>query len=301
MAIGNPFGLSHSVSVGIISAKGRRDIAPSGRQGLFDFLQTDASINPGNSGGPLVNMRGEVIGINTAINAAGSGIGFAIPINMVKDMLPQLRNKGEYQRSWIGIKIQPIDDGLAESYGLSKAEGALVSEVVANSPADDAGLREGDVVLKFNGDTVHDNHHLPILAGMAGIGKKVPLKVWRDGKEATVHVTLRAFPKETDTLVAASSQDNTSLGLVISDITPKLQQQYGLNRPRGVLVKSVDTGGAAARQGLRSGDVILSLNGRAVSSAGEFASRVKGIKSKGIMRLHVDRGGGRLFVAMRKP
>ena len=182
MAVGNPFGLSHSVSTGIISAKERRDVLPSGRQGTYNFLQTDASINPGNSGGPLINMRGEVIGINSAINASGSGIGFAIPINMVKEMLPDLSTKGRYARSWIGIKIQALDPELAQSFGLKRTTGALVAEVVPNSPASEAKIREGDVVLQFEGKDLRSASDLPLFASMAGVGKTVSVTIWREGR-----------------------------------------------------------------------------------------------------------------------
>jgi serine protease Do len=302
MAVGNPFGLSHSVSVGIISAKERRDIAPSGRAGTYDFIQTDASINPGNSGGPLVNLKGEVIGINTAINAQGSGIGFAIPINMVKSMLPELKEKGRYARSWIGIKIQPLTGDLAQSYGLAKSLGALVSEVVANSPAEQAGLREGDVILTFDGKVVRDNSDLPLFASMAGVGKKVEVKIWREGKESTRTVTLQEFPDEEVQLASKDSGEPAGeLGITIADITPDLQREFRLDTPRGAVIKDVEPGSLGARSGLRPGDVVLSLNGNDVTTAREFASGVKAIKSGGLLRLKVLRQNGKFFLAIRKP
>ncbi|MFC1611007.1 Do family serine endopeptidase [Myxococcota bacterium] len=301
MAVGNPFGLTHSVSVGIISAKERRDIMPSGRRGLYDFLQTDASINPGNSGGPLINMKGEVIGINSAINAAGSGIGFAIPINMVKDMLPDLKAKGKFTRSWIGIRIQPLTVDLAESYGLKKAEGALVSEVVANSPAERAGLKGEDVVVEFDGKPVRTSSDLPLYASMAGVNNKVKLKVWRKGNVRTVYVTLSEFPDEEVSLATGRPTEAGELGMTVADITPALERHFDLAVSRGVVVKEVEPGSISGRARLRPGDVVLTLNGKRTVTARDFAERVRKLKRGAVMRLQVMRGSGRLFVAVRKP
>jgi serine protease Do len=302
MAIGNPFGLAHSVSAGIISAKERRDIAPSGRRGLYDFLQTDASINPGNSGGPLINTRGEVIGINSAINAAGSGIGFAIPINMIKEMLPDLKDKGRFTRSWLGIRIQPLDVQLAESFGLKAAEGALVSEIVPSSPAEKAGIKAEDVVLEFDGKKIRASSDLPLYASMAGVGKRVRLKVWRDGKEREVYVTLTEFPDE-EVAIAGGGQpaEAGELGMTVADITPTLERELGLGVTQGVVIKEVEPGSESYKARLRVGDVILSLNGKRVSTAREFAAEVKSLKPNAVMRMQIVREGGRLFVAMRKP
>jgi serine protease Do len=302
MAVGNPFGLSHTVSVGIISAKERRDIAPSGRQGLYDFLQTDAAINPGNSGGPLVNMKGEVIGINSAINAAGSGIGFAIPINMVKEMLPDLKSKGRYSRSWIGIKIQPLTPELADSYGLKTPAGALVAEVVERGPADKGGLQAEDVVLEFDGKPVRNSSDLPLFASMAGVGKKVELKIWRKGSEKKLSVTLQEFPDE-EKMTAAGGEGTggTELGMIVADVTPNLARQFGLEVAEGVVVKDLDPNGAAARAGLRPGDVITTFNGKSIKSARDLANGVRALAVGSVVRLQVLRGNGKVFVAFRKP
>jgi len=305
MAVGNPFGLSHSVSVGIISAKERRDIAPSGRHGLYNFLQTDASINPGNSGGPLVNMHGEVIGINTAINAAGSGIGFAIPINMVKEILPQLKSKGKYTRSWIGIRIQPLTEDLAQTYGLKNTLGALVSEVVAKGPAEDAGVKEGDIILTFDGKTVKNSTDLPLYASMAGVGKKVPMKIWREGRQRTYHIKLSEFPDgpTASTPTKNADEKTAGIGITVSDITKKIQQELHLSSQRGVIIKEVQPNSVASISGLQPGDIILQLNNQSIKSARGFAHAVRKIAAGGIMRLQVKRsqGGGRLFLALRKP
>lgn len=301
MAIGNPFGLSHSVSVGIVSAKERRGINPSGRAGLYDFIQTDASINPGNSGGPLINMRGEVIGINTAINAAGSGIGFAIPINMVKGMLPELKEKGSFTRSWIGIRIQQLSDELAQSYGLDNAQGALVSEVVSGGPADKAGLKAEDVILEFDDKPVRTSSDLPLYASMAGVGKEVTLKFVRNGRQRRAKVRLAAFPNQQETLASSSGEAQEGLGIVVADINPELSRQFGLEDSQGVVLKDVDPNSVAAQKGLMPGDVILSLNSKRVKTAREFANAVRRIDSGGLLRLQISRKGAKIFLAMRKP
>jgi serine protease Do len=301
MAVGNPFGLTHTVSVGIISAKERRDIMPSGRRGYYDFLQTDAAINPGNSGGPLVNMAGEVIGINSAINAAGSGIGFAIPINMVKEMLPDLKEKGKFTRSWIGIRIQQMNPELAEGLGLSRPSGALVAEVVPGGPAEAAGLEEGDVILEFDGKPVRDNSDLPLYASMAGVGKRVNLKVWRDKKERAVRLTLAEYPDEEMKIASGGESGGGELGMTVTNINPELQQRLGIEISRGVVIKDLSRGSPAARAGLRVGDGVLSLNGKRATTARDFARAVRALKAGAVMRMQVARRGGRLFVAMRKP
>jgi serine protease Do len=301
MAVGNPFGLSHSVSVGIISAKERREVTPSGRTGLYDFLQTDASINPGNSGGPLVTMRGEVIGINTAINAQGAGIGFAIPINMVKGMLSDLKTKGSYTRSWIGIKIQPLTAELAQSYGLAQSVGALVSEVVPQSPAQDAGIREGDVLLQFDGKPLRHSSDLPLFASMAGVGKEVRVTLWRDRREQVVGVKLTEFPRDTPTPRSDAAREESRLGLTAADITEELRAEFELGGARGVVLREVEPAGPADRAGVKPGDVALSLNGAPVTTARAFAEAVRATPSGGLLRLQVRRGEGRLYVAIRKP
>lgn len=303
MAVGNPFGLSHSVSVGIISAKERRDIAPSGRHGLYNFLQTDASINPGNSGGPLVNMRGEVIGINSAINAAGAGIGFAIPINMVKEMLPDLKAKGRFARAWLGIKIQPLTPELAQSYKLKNTSGALVAEVVPGGPAAEAKIAEGDVIVAFNKRPLRGASDLPLFASMAGVGKRAQVTLMRDGREVEVSVLLTEFPENEGAIASAQAQSEAGeLGMVVADITPALRQHLGLDEGiRGALIKEVADTGLAARGGLRPGDVVVNVNGRAISSARNVVEVVKSVRSGTMIRLKVVRGNGGIFLALKKP
>jgi serine protease Do len=302
MAVGNPFGLSHSVSVGIISAKERRDVAPSGRHGLYNFLQTDASINPGNSGGPLVNMRGEVIGINSAINASGAGIGFAIPINMVKSMLHDLKTKGRFVRAWLGVTLQPLTPELAKSFGLKSTQGALVGEVVSRGPADQADIREGDVIVEFNRQPLRASSDLPLFVSMAGVGKRADVKLIRGGQERVVTVVLEAFPEGDQPMASAQRNDAKELGAVLGEITPPIRQQLGLDENlKGVIIQEIDETGLAARLGLRPLDILLSLNGKAVTSPRQAIDEVRRARSGSIIRLKVQRGRGRLFLAATKP
>ncbi len=195
VAIGNPFGLDHTVTAGIVSAKGRRNVRPSGRRGLYDFIQTDASINPGNSGGPLININGEVIGINSAVNAQGQGIGFAIPINMAKTILPQLKSTGIVDRSWLGISIGPVLPDAAKAYKLADTKGAMVAEVVPGGPAEKAGLSRGEVILKFDDKAIERSEDLPWVASTAGVGKRVNVIVAGPNGQRTVQVTLERMPQ----------------------------------------------------------------------------------------------------------
>ncbi|RYF06435.1 MAG: PDZ domain-containing protein, partial [Deltaproteobacteria bacterium] len=247
-----------------------------------------------------VNMRGEVIGINSAVNASG-GIGFAIPINMVKEMLPDLKAKGRYARSWLGIKIQPLTPELSETYGLKRTAGALVAEVVPDGPAAKAQLREGDVILTFDGHVLRQASDLPLYASMAGVGKKAPLKVWRDGKEVAMSVTLTEFPGDNPARASVSPSEASDLGIVASDLTPMLQQQLGLEDRRGVVIKELNEAGPAARAGLRPGDVLVNINGRDVPNMHALAEQMRRIKAGEMVRIKLIRGGAGLFVALKKP
>lgn len=196
VAIGNPFGLSQTVTLGIVSHKGRTDVTPQGRHGYFDFIQTDASINPGNSGGPLLNLRGEVIGINNAVNASGQGIGFAVPVNMAKKVLPQLARWGKVVRSWLGVSIEDVDLELANSVGLRESGGVVVTAVTPNSPAEQAGLRAGDVILRFEGRPVRGAGGLRWEVACTEAGSKVELQVLRNGEMVKIRATLQPAPGE---------------------------------------------------------------------------------------------------------
>ncbi|AKU90043.1 S1C family serine protease [Vulgatibacter incomptus] len=200
VAIGNPFGLTQTVTFGIVSQKGRTDVTPQGRHGYFDFIQTDASINPGNSGGPLINLQGEVVAINNAVNASGQGIGFAVPINMAKKVIPQLAATGKVTRAWIGLSIRDVPWDLAQSLGLHQPGGVVISKVTAGSPAAEAGLEDGDVILRFENRPIRSAPALRWEVACSKIGSKVPLQVLRKGKTIQLAVTLRELPDEARTL-----------------------------------------------------------------------------------------------------
>lgn len=305
VAIGNPFGLANTVSMGIISARGRRDIAPSGRQGLYNFLQTDASINPGNSGGPLINLRGEAIGINSAINAAGQGIGFAIPINLVKKLIPELKQNGRVSRSWLGVGIRPVTADLAEGFGLDRPRGALVAQVVPDGPADKAGIEPGDVITKFDGKIIEDASELPLLAGLAGVGRKVELEVYRDGKPRSFKLKLGEMPRAEGASrgrPSPSDEEAGKLGLTVENLDDDDRVQLRLpSDVQGALVVRVQPGSVAFDAGLQPGDVIVKVNDRKVRDAKSFAQVVKSIPSGKLVRILVRRGDATIFTAMVKP
>src|ERR671923_1370355 len=252
MAIGNPFGLDHTVTSGIVSAKGRQIGA-----GPYDsFIQTDASINPGNSGGPLLNMRGEVVGINTAIfsqSGGNIGIGFAIPTNLVKGELPQLKDKGKVVRGYLGTVIQRVTPELADTLGLKSPRGALVAETTKDGPAARAGIRAGDVIVEFNGKEIKDSSDLPLEVASVTPGTTVQMKVLRDSKEMTLPITVGEM-KENE--VAASTEEEGDFGLAVQTVTPEVADSLGLGRVEGVVVNSVKPGSAADEAGLQRGDVI---------------------------------------------
>jgi len=306
VAMGNPFGLSQSVSMGIISARGRRDIMPSGRRGLYDFLQTDASINPGNSGGPLLNLRGEVIGINTAINAAGQGLGFAIPSNLVKRLLPELKAKGAVARSWIGVSIRNITPAIAKGFGLDKPRGALIAQVVAGGPGEKAGIKPGDIITHFNGEAIDEASELPLLAGLAGVGKKAQLELLRDGRRKRVSMTLEQVPGEKSHKKNKKAKKGTAhagkLGVTVQNLSPALRRRLGVDLDlTGVHVVRVRQGSAAHESGLMPNDVVTSVDGRRVSSASSFAKTIRRSDSGKMIKVMVVRGGNAVFVPVIKP
>ena len=308
VAIGNPFGLERSVSLGILSARGRRDISPSGRAGLYDFLQTDASINFGNSGGPLLNLAGEVVGMNTAINAAAQGIGFAIPINMIKRMLPELRKEGRLVRSWIGVGIQKVSPELALSFGLERPRGALIRQILDEGPADKAGLLPGDIIVRFGDHEIDDANELPLVAGDEGVGRTVKVLLLREGKQMSRSITLGEHPdnlparKGSDDVVAAAQDKGESIGVSVVTLDGDDRGRLGLEGGVvGARVVDVRFGSPAFQSGLRPDDIIQKVNGVDTSDAPAFAKVVKGAKSGEVLRLFVLREGGSLFVALQKP
>ncbi|HEV8723134.1 MAG TPA: DegQ family serine endoprotease [Candidatus Binatia bacterium] len=295
MAIGNPFGLDHTVTSGIVSAKGRQIGA-----GPYDnFIQTDASINPGNSGGPLINLRGEVVGINTAIfsqSGGNIGIGFAIPTNSVKELLPQLKDKGKVVRGYLGTTVQKITPEIADSLGLKQSKGALVAEVLKGSPAERAGIKLGDIITEFDRKEIKDSADLPALVARVAPGMTVQLKVLRDGKEVTLPLTVGEM-KENE--IVASTQEG-DLGLAVQPVTPEIAESLGIDRAEGLVVTSVTPGSAADEAGLRAGDLIAQINRRPVKNLAEYNREIaRSEKGKSVLFL-VRRGQGSLFLALKR-
>ena len=294
VAIGNPFGLSRSVTTGIVSFKGRRDVNPSGRPGYYDFIQTDAAINPGNSGGPLLDARGAVVAINAAVNPAGQGIGFAIPVQMLKEIAPQLE-KGRVVRSWMGMSVQDqMGPDLAESLGVPGGKGAVITDVVGGGPADRAGIRPGDVVVSFEGDPVVESYRLRWLTANAGPGRTVKMGVWRDGKLRTVTVSLAPRPGGASdepparAVAATARKEQEPFGFSV-------EEQQGLP---GLRIASVDLRGAAYRAGLREGDLVVDVDGRPVRDHDAFSKAIA--EGGAVTRLFVRRNGRSIFFALRK-
>lgn len=291
IAIGNPFGLAETVTSGIVSAKGRT----IGAGPYDDFIQTDASINPGNSGGPLINFYGEVVGINTAIVATGQGIGFAVPINMAKDILVQLKQKGRVTRGWLGVSIQEVTPELARSFGLPAEKGALISDVVPEGPAEKAGFKRGDVILELNGKPVKDYHELPRMVATMPPGDKVLFRVLRDGKEITVPALIGELKDEE--VVKPSEEVQNQLGISIQPVTPEIAAELGIKKAEGVVVTNVDPGGLAAEAGIQRGDVIIELDRNPVNSPDGFNEALK--KTGKSLLLLIYRGGSTFYVTIK--
>ena len=312
IAIGSPFGLEQSVSLGIISGRSRRDIAPSGREGLYDFMQTDASINPGNSGGPLLNLYGEAIGMNAAVNAAGSGIGFAIPINMVKTLLPSLKETGRFARSWIGVQITSVGKDVTQGLGLERPRGALVREVVEDGPAAKGGIQTGDVIVTFEGKAIEDSLQLPLLAGEVGVDKGVTVEVVRDGKAKTFTFKLGAHPDNTAVAVPApppepksteaKKPEDGSLGVVVVTLDSDDRDRLHLRAEvAGTRVAKVRPGSPAFFAGLRADDVIIEVNHKDTRSAADFAALVQETPAGGLLKIRLRRGASLIFIPLPKP
>jgi serine protease Do len=305
VAIGNPFGLENTVTAGIISAKHRRSLGGDGPR-YSDFIQTDAAINPGNSGGPLLNLSGEVVGINTMIvNSGGGGnvgVGFAIPANMAKQVLPQLRAKGKVSRGKLGVTIQPVDADTADVMNLPAARGALVNDVEDGSPAARAGIRHGDVIVEFNGRQIDEMDELPQLVAATPIGTKSKVVVIRDGKRKGFDVTIGALKLDEDESAAAgeeSPEPSGEYGLSVQTLTPDVASQLHLeDGAKGVVVTRVRPGSPAENARLQQYDVILEVNQTPVPTAAAFKTAI-GRNPKGALLL-VKRGQVETFVTMRR-
>jgi serine protease Do len=297
MAMGSPFGLERTVTAGIVSAKGRH----IGAGPYDDFIQTDASINPGNSGGPLINLQGEIIGINTAIfsrTGGNLGIGFAIPIDLAKEIVPELIKKGKVTRGWLGVTIQRMTPEIAESLGLDSPQGALVASVAPNSPADQAGLRPGDVIVEYNGQRVQESTQLPILVARTDVGKDATLTVLRDKKRVPVTVKIGELKDEE---IVASAPQPGKLGLAFQNVTPELAESLGLDRATGAVVTAVQPGSPAAQAGLQPGDVILEVNRNRISDVAELQKMLAEAKGGTNLLFLVRRAGNNIFLALKQP
>ncbi len=273
VAIGNPFGLGHTVTAGIVSAKGR--VIGSGP--YDDFIQTDTSINPGNSGGPLIDLKGRVVGINTAIIQNGQGIGFAIPANMANGIIKQLKEHGNVTRGWLGVSIQPVTEEIAAYYGLKSKKGALVMEVFPGDPADKAGIKPKDIIVELDGKTVDGSRDLTAIVADIDVNRKVKVKLIRDGKEVTVEVKVA---KRDDKTVAGGApvEKGLDLGLTLTEITPEIQKRFNMKSVQGLLVARVEPGSKAAKAGINRGDLIDEVNRKTVRTVADFQSAVTAVK-----------------------
>ena len=295
VAIGSPFGLEQTVTAGIVSAKGR--VIGSGP--YDNFIQTDASINPGNSGGPLLNTKGEVIGINTAIfsqSGGNVGIGFAIPVNMAKEIVPQLKDKGRVTRGWLGVGIQKITPELSKSFGLKDEKGALVSQVVKGGPADKGGIETGDVIVEFDGNKVSDSNELPRMVAPLPVGKTVSVKVLRGGNAVDREVKIGQLEEQKEEV--ADDSTRKPLGMTVQNITPEIAKGLGLKSETGVVVASVVPGTPAANADIRSGDVIQQVNKKPVKDVEDLKQKIENTKDQETILLLIQRGGNTLFAAL---
>jgi serine protease Do len=301
VAVGNPFGLSQTVTSGIISAQGRTNM---GILDYEDFIQTDAAINPGNSGGPLVNISGEVIGINTAIASKSGGyqgIGFAIPSNSAKLIMDDLITDGKVHRGLLGVNIQAVDESLAKSFGRTSTDGALVSQVISGSPAEKAGVKAGDIIIQFNDQPIKDHSHLKNLVGREKPGTSTKLTVFRDKKTIDLNVKIAertekaiasAAPKQT-----SAAETSSELGIDIESVPSGAAESLGLKEGEGVRIKDMNSDGTGARMGLRSGDVILEVDGKTIADVSAFNAAVATAKANKVIRLKVQRNRAVLFMA----
>ena len=299
VAIGSPFGLERTVTAGIVSAKGR--VIGSGP--YDDFIQTDASINPGNSGGPLLNMRGEVVGINTAIIASGQGIGFAIPVNLAVGIISQLKDKGEVVRGWLGVAIQDVNQDMADYYGLEEQKGVLVADVFEGDPAEKAGIRPKDVIIEVDGKKVETSRQLTAMIAEIPVGEKVDIKVLRNGKPKRFNVKIA---KRDDARLMSRSDSESSpqrqeFGIQVSELTEEIAQRFNITETSGVIVSDVERGSAGDRSGVQVGDIIKEIDHRVIESVQDYTSALEQAEADEPLNLFIWRkNAGFLVIKLKR-
>lgn len=298
IAIGTPFGLSQTVTAGIISAEGRANI------GIVDyenFIQTDAAINPGNSGGPLVNIEGEVIGINTAIfsrSGGYQGIGFAIPINLAKNIMNSLITRGKVVRGWLGVIIQDVTPEIAESFGLEDATGTLIADVLKEGPAEKGGIKRGDIIISFDGKPIDDVNNLRHVVAQTEVGKKVAVVVIRDGKEKTIKVEVGEQESGMQASIGPSSSDPGKTGLTVQELTSEIASQLGYEDDQGVVISEVESESPASEAGLQRGDLIKEINRKPIRSLSDYNKAMSSIENAESFLLLVRRGDNTIYVVV---
>ena len=305
MAIGTPFGqLQGTVTVGIVSAKGRNDLnIVNGQAGAYqNYIQTDASINFGNSGGPLVNINGEAIGINTAINPSGQGIGFAIPINMVKSVMDQIITQGTVRYGFIGIQLQELNKTLAQGLGLEIDHGIVVEKVLENQPAEKAGIRQRDVIIEYRGKPVRDDSEFRLMVGETPIGQDVPIVVWRDGKRKELNITIGERPDENVVAEAPEPGNDSWLGIYVDDVDSRqARSRFRTERGQtGVIVLGVEEGSPAEDAGIREGDVITEVYSQEVNNLDDYMRVAKKLEErKDPIAFLVKRGRSTTYIPVK--
>ena len=293
VAIGSPFGLEQTVTAGIVSAKGR--VIGSGP--YDDFIQTDASINPGNSGGPLLNMQGEVVGINTAIVATGQGIGFAIPINLAKDIIVALKEEGEVTRGWLGVAIQDLSTEMAEYYNIESKEGVFVADVFEGDPADNAGIQPKDIILEVNGEKISTSRQLTGIIAKIPVNDSAKIKILRNGKEKTIKVKIAKRPEERLAARERAPEQTEAFGIRVSDLTPEISQRFSIDETGGVVVTQVASGSKGDEADVRVGDIIKEINRRPVNNTSEYKSILGQIAPGESVNLFIRRKNAGFLVA----
>jgi len=297
LAIGNPFGLQKTVTAGIVSAKGRA----INNESYGNFIQTDASINPGNSGGPLFNLDGEMVGVNTAIfsrTGGNIGIGFAIPVNMVKNVMVQLKEHGKVTRGWLGVMIQQVTPELADNFGLDRPIGALVGQVVPGSPAEKAGLKAGDVIIEYNGKEISQMSMLPAMVANTHVGEKAQLGLIRDGKKQNIAVEIGKLEDEEHVVADTETGTSKKLGLTVQELTPKIAESLGIEETQGLIVSDISAGSAAAEAGILRGDIILEINREKVENVAQYKKALQAAQEKKSILLLIKREQNTRFVVI---